>query len=41
VDAFPDDTAPSYLLCDRDTIDGLTVRQRVQGMRIREILTAP
>jgi putative transposase len=41
VEAFPDDTAPAYLLRDRDTIYGHAVRQRVKGMRIREILTAP
>ena len=41
VDAFPDDTAPSYLLRDRDTIYGHAFRQRVKGMGIREVLTAP
>jgi putative transposase len=34
VDAFPEDTAPSYLLRDRDTIYGHAPRQRVTGMRI-------
>ena len=28
-DAFPDDTAPSYLLRDRDTVYGHLVQQRV------------
>ncbi len=41
VDAFPDDTAPSYLLRDRDTIYGHAFRHRVKGMGIREVLTAP
>jgi transposase InsO family protein len=41
VEAFPDDTAPAYLLRDRDTIYGHAFRQRVKGMQIREILTAP
>jgi transposase InsO family protein len=41
VDTFPDDTAPSYLLRDRDSIYGHAFRQRVRGMGIREVLTAP
>src|SRR4029450_9323071 len=41
VDAFPDDSAPSYLLRDRDSIYGLPFRQRVKRMRICEVLTAP
>ena len=41
VEAFPDDTAPSYLLRDRDTIYGHAFRQRVKGMGICEVLTAP
>jgi transposase InsO family protein len=40
VDAFPDDSAPSYVLRDRDTVYGQAVRQRVKGMGIREVLTA-
>jgi len=40
VDAFPNDTAPSYLLRDRDTIYGHAFRQRVNGMQIREGLPA-
>ena len=39
VDAFPEDSAPPYLLRDRDTVYGQSFRQRVQGMRIREVLT--
>jgi len=41
VDAFPDDSAPAYLLHDRDAVYGDTFRQRVKGMGISEILTAP
>jgi putative transposase len=40
VDAFPDATAPSYLLRDRDAIYGDSFRQRVKGMRIQGVLTA-
>jgi putative transposase len=40
VEAFPDDTAPAYLLRDRDTIYGQAFRQRVAGIRILEVLTA-
>jgi hypothetical protein len=40
VDAFLDDAAPSYLLRHPDTVYGDTFRQRVRGMRIREVLTA-
>jgi putative transposase len=41
VDAFPNDTAPSYLLRDRDHVYGEQFRHRVKGMRIDEVLTAP
>src|SRR5438445_8748727 len=41
VDAFPNDSAPSYLLRDRDQIYGEQFRHRVKGMRIEEVLTAP
>jgi putative transposase len=41
VDAFPDDSAPSYLVRDRDSIYGHAFRQRVKGMGISEVLTAP
>src|SRR3989442_167018 len=41
VDAFPDDSAPSYLLRDRDQVYGAQFRHRVKGMRIQEVLTAP
>jgi putative transposase len=41
VDAFPDDSAPSYLLRDRDSIYGHAFRTRVKGMGIGEVRTAP
>jgi len=41
VDAFPDESAPSYLLRDRDSVYGHAFRQRVKGMGIAEVLTAP
>ncbi len=40
-EAFPWDTAPRYLLHDRDSIYGDPFRQRVRGMGVREVLTAP
>jgi hypothetical protein len=41
VDTFPDDSAPAYLLRDRDPVYGERFRQRMKGMRIGEVLTAP
>ena len=41
VEAFPEDTAPAYLLRDRDTIYGELFSRRVTGMGMREVLTAP
>src|SRR2546425_2832186 len=41
VDPFPDDSAPSYLLRDRDQVYGQQFRHRVKGMGIDEVLTAP
>ena len=41
VDAFPDDSAPAYLLRDRDAVYGDVFRQRLAGMGISEVLTAP
>jgi transposase InsO family protein len=41
VNAFPDDSAPSYLLHDRDQVYGEPFRRRVTGLRIKEVLTAP
>jgi hypothetical protein len=40
VEAFPDDSAPRYLLRDRDGIYGGEFRQRVKGMGLAEVLTA-
>jgi hypothetical protein len=41
VEAFPWDSAPRYLLHDRDGIYGAAFRQPVGEMGIREVLTAP
>src|SRR5256714_2326121 len=41
VDAFPHDSAPSYLLRDRDRVYGQQFRHRVKGIGIDEVLTAP
>jgi putative transposase len=40
-EAFPWDTAPRYLLRDRDTSYGLRFQKRVRAMGIEEVLTAP
>ena len=39
--AFPDDTAPRWLLRDRDAIYGDAFRRRVAGMGIGEVLASP
>jgi putative transposase len=41
IEAFPDETAPRFLLRDRDQIYGEEFRRRVAGMRIEEVMTAP
>ena len=41
VDAFPDDTAPRWLLRDRDAIYGERFCHRVAGMGITEVVSAP
>jgi transposase InsO family protein len=41
VEAFPWDTAPRYLLRDRDRIYGADFRRRVRNMGIKEVLIAP
>src|SRR5262245_51131028 len=41
VNAFPDDSAPSYILRDRDQVYGEQFRRRVKGMRSDEVLTPP
>ena len=40
IEAFPWDTAPRYLLRDRDKIYGGYFRQRVEGMGIEQVVTA-
>lgn len=40
-EAFPWDTAPRYLLRDRDQSYGLAFRHRVRAMGITEVITAP
>lgn len=39
-EAFPWDSAPRYLLHDRDSIYGDSLRQRVRGVGMREVRTA-
>jgi transposase InsO family protein len=41
IEAFPDNTAPKYMIRDRDGIYGEQFRRRVAGMGIDEVLTAP
>jgi len=41
IEAFPWDTAPKYLLRDRDGIYGTIFRQRLENMSIKEVITAP
>ena len=41
IEAFPDDTAPRWLLRDRDTIYSDAFRRRVAGMGISEVVCAP
>ena len=41
IEAFPGNTAPRYLLRDRDGFYGNYFRDRVEGMGIKEVLTAP
>jgi transposase InsO family protein len=40
-EAFPWDTAPRYLLRDRDASYGKSFRDRIQAMGINEVITAP
>jgi len=40
IEVFPWDTAPKYLLRDRDSIYGAYFRQRVKNMGIKEVITA-
>jgi len=41
LEAFPFDTAPKYLLRDRDRIYGQEFRKQVEIMNINEVLSAP
>jgi transposase InsO family protein len=41
VDAFPWDTAPRYMLRDRDGIYGRYFNRRVAGLGVEQVLTAP
>jgi len=41
VGTFPDNTAPAFLIRDRDQIYGHAFQHRMNGMRIREVVTAP
>jgi putative transposase len=41
MEAFPEDTAPRYLLRDRDKIYGEDFRQRIQDLSLEEVLCAP
>jgi putative transposase len=40
IESFPEDAVPRYLIRDRDRVYGSHFRKRVQGMGIREVLTA-
>jgi putative transposase len=41
LEAFPEDTAPRYLVRDRDQIYGECFRNRLRDLGITEVLTAP
>jgi putative transposase len=41
VEAFPHDTAPTWLHRDRDSVYSESVRRRVAGMGIAEVVSAP
>ena len=41
IEAFPFETAPGFVLRDRDGISGRAFRRRVAGMSIKEVLIAP
>jgi putative transposase len=41
IEAFPDDTAPRWLLRDRDAIYGDAFRRRVAGIGIGEVISSP
>ena len=41
IEAFPHESAPRFLLRDRDSVYGAEFRERVKNMGIAEVLTAP
>jgi hypothetical protein len=41
IQAFPEDTAPRYIIRDRDGIHGDCFCHRVEGMAVERVLTAP
>jgi hypothetical protein len=41
LEAFPFDSAPRYLLRDRDAIYGEAVRRRIKTLGVEEVVTAP
>ena len=41
IEAFPEDTAPRYMMRDRDGIYGDYFCRRVEGMAVEQVLTAP
>jgi putative transposase len=41
IEAFPEGSTPGYLIRDRDKVYGDYFRQRVKGMQIEEVMTAP
>ncbi len=41
IEAFPETTAPEYMVRDRDGIYGDLFRRRVHGIGIEEVITAP
>ena len=41
IDAFPDDTAPRWVLRNRDAVYGDLFRRRVTGVGIGEVISSP
>jgi transposase InsO family protein len=41
IQAFPEETAPRYLMRDRDRVYGLAFKKRVERIGIEDALTAP
>ena len=41
IEAFPFDTAPRYLIRDRDSTYGGAVKRRIKSLAIEEVITAP